>query len=141
MMISHFSLIFPFGFDVSQKECMIPLIVLGSEGRILMLAFDIEIGHALPEIVSLLLVVVEALTVKLHPKLVSLMVYVPPSLSKVFGAEGLVLPPVSTHLAISMRVVVIQLSRLPEIQLDVPILLAQLQLLFSWKAPRDSLYV
>jgi len=142
MMISHFSLILPLGFDVSQKECMIPLIELGSEGRILMLAFDIEIGHAVPEIVSLLSVVVGTLMLKIHPKLFSRMVYVPPSLTKkVFPPEELVLPPVSTHLAISMRVVVIQLSRLPEIQVDVPILLEQLQLLFSWKAPRDTLYV
>jgi hypothetical protein len=121
---------------------MIPLIELGSEGRILMLAFDIEIGHAVPEIVSLLSVVVGTLMLKIHPKLFSRMVYVPPSLTKkVFPPEELVLPPVSTHLAISMRVVVIQLSRLPEIQVDVPILLEQLQLLFSWKAPRDTLYV
>jgi hypothetical protein len=79
--------------------------------------------------VSLLLLVVDALMVKLHLKLLSLMVYVAPSLSKkVFPPEELVLPPVSTHLAISIRVVVIQLSRLPEIQVDVPILLEQSQL-------------
>jgi hypothetical protein len=90
--------------------------------------------------VSILFVVLVALMVKLHFKLLSLMVYIAPSLVNT-PLTATVLPPVSTHLAISMRVVVIQLSRLPEIQLDVPILLAQLQLLFSWKAPRDSLYV
>jgi hypothetical protein len=106
-----------------------------------MLAFVIEIGHVAPEIVSLLLLVVDAFIAKLQFKLLSLIVYSAPSLSKkVFPPEELVLPPVSTHLAISMRVVVIQLSRLPEIQVDVPILLEQLQL-FSWKAPRDPLYV
>jgi hypothetical protein len=71
--------------------------------------------------VSLLLVVVDALIVNLQLKLLSLMVYVAPSLSKKVVTLVLVLPPVSTHLAISMRVVVIQLSRLPEIQVDVPI--------------------
>jgi hypothetical protein len=107
---------------------MIPLIEFGLEGRICMLAFVIEIGHVAPEIVRLLLRGLVAVIVKAHPKLVSVMTYVAPSLSKKVPAPGLVLPPVSTHLAISTLVVVIQLIRLPEIQVDVPILLEQLQL-------------
>jgi hypothetical protein len=95
-----------------------------------MLAFVIEIGHVAPEIVRLLLRGLVAVIAKVHPKLVSVMAYLPPSLSnKVFPPEELVVPPVSTHLAVSMRVAVIQLSRLPEIQVDVPILLEQMQLL------------